>query len=68
LLPIVVASRPDAAEDDGWLMTYVGDLRTRTSELVILHAQVIKAGPIARVAVPHHVPIGFHGNFFRDLD
>ena len=54
------------AEDDGWLMSFVSDKATETSELVILDARDVGAGPVARVKMAARVPIGFHGNWFAD--
>ena len=65
---VFVPRTPDSAEDDGWLMTYVSDMTTRTSEVVILHAQDLQAGPVATVHIPHRVPIGFHGNWIPDSE
>lgn len=56
---------PDGtAEDDGWLMSVVSDRATENSELAILDARDVKAGPIARVQLAARVPIGFHANWF----
>ena len=63
---VFVPRTPDSAEDDGWLMTYVTDMTARTSEVVILHAQDLDAGPVATIHIPHRVPIGFHGNWVPD--
>lgn len=55
------APRPDAqAEDDGYLVSFVHDLRQNRSEVVILDAQDIEAEPIGRVLLPQRVPLGFH--------
>ena len=54
------------AEDDGWLMSFVSDRATERSELVILDARDVEAGPIARVKMAARVPIGFHGSWFAD--
>jgi carotenoid cleavage dioxygenase len=51
------------AEDDGWLMTLVHDTATASSDLVLLAAQDVAAGPVARVHLPQRVPAGFHGNW-----
>lgn len=60
----VFAPRPGGTdEDDGWVMTYVSDRREGTSELVILDARDVSAGPVARVKVPRRVPIGFHAQW-----
>jgi len=48
------------AEGDGWLLTYVHDTIADRSELVVLSASDLTAGPIARVMLPQRVPYGFH--------
>lgn len=65
---VFVPRTPDSAEDDGWLMTYVSDMTTRTADVVILHAQDLAAGPVATIHIPHRVPIGFHGNWIPDSE
>ncbi|HEY1698206.1 MAG TPA: carotenoid oxygenase family protein [Trebonia sp.] len=65
---VFVPRTAESAEDDGWLMTYVTDMRTRTSEIVILHSQDLAAGPVAVIHIPHRVPIGFHGNWVPDSE
>jgi carotenoid cleavage dioxygenase len=60
----VFVARPDAkAEDDGWLMGYVIDTTTDTTDLVILDAANFEARPQATVTIPHRIPPGFHGNW-----
>lgn len=54
------------AEDDGWLMSYVYDATTDTSDVVVLHAQDLGAGPVATIHLPQRVPFGFHGNWVAD--
>jgi 8'-apo-carotenoid 13,14-cleaving dioxygenase len=60
---VFVPARPDAAEDEGWLIGLVIDLNDETSELMILDAQDFDGAPVARVQLPHRVPPGFHGNW-----
>jgi carotenoid cleavage dioxygenase len=63
----VFVPRTDAAaEDDGWLMSYVYDATTDRSDVVVLHAQDLAAGPVATVHLPQRVPFGFHGNWVPD--
>jgi carotenoid cleavage dioxygenase len=58
---------PDGtAEDDGWLMSFVTDRETEQSELMVLDARDVTAGPVARVQMERRVPIGFHANWFAD--
>lgn len=63
---VFVPSAGDAPEGDGWLMGYVIDPASETSELVILDAANMAAEPIARVHIPHRIPPGFHGNWIAD--
>jgi carotenoid cleavage dioxygenase len=55
--------RPGGA---GWLMTYVYDASTGTSDLVVLDATDLAAPPVATVHLPARVPHGFHGNWLPD--
>lgn len=59
-------SAPDAAEDEGYLVTYVLDTSTSTSSFVVLDAADMTAEPIATVALPQRIPLGFHGSWFAD--
>ena len=55
------AARPGARdEDDGWLVSFVHDAGRDRSELWVLDARDLAAPPVARVALPQRVPIGFH--------
>jgi carotenoid cleavage dioxygenase len=55
------APRPGAAaEDDGYLVSFVYDAAEDRSELVILDAADITSGPVGRVKLPQRVPNGFH--------
>ena len=36
------------------------------SELIVLDAMDITAGPVAVAKVPRRVPFGFHGNWIAD--
>ncbi|MEZ4400742.1 MAG: carotenoid oxygenase family protein [Kofleriaceae bacterium] len=56
-----LAPRPGTtAEDDGWLVTFVSDIRTDTSECQIFAADRIGAGPVARVRLPERICSGTH--------
>lgn len=55
------APRPYAtSEDDGYLLSFIYDEGEQRSELVILDAKEITAGPVARVLIPQRIPYGFH--------
>ena len=60
--PIFVPSADSGAEDDGYLMTYVFDASTDTSDFAIFDASTMSNEPIAAVHLPR-VPFGFHGNW-----
>ncbi|MFN4024314.1 MAG: carotenoid oxygenase family protein [Hyphomonas sp.] len=60
---VFVPARPDAAEDEGWLIGYVADTNTEQTELVILDARDFEGAAVARVHIPSPIPPGFHGNF-----
>jgi len=63
----VFVSRPGAqAEDDGWLMTFVHDSNDASAELVVMDAQDLRRGYVARVLLPQRIPLGFHGNWVSD--
>jgi all-trans-8'-apo-beta-carotenal 15,15'-oxygenase len=65
----VPVAKPGAtSESDAWLLSIVLDARARRTELRILEAADVTAPPVARVALPHVVPFGFHGNFVPQPD
>jgi carotenoid cleavage dioxygenase-like enzyme len=59
------STAPDRAEDDGYLVSFVQDEGERRSEVVVLDAADVEAGPVARVLLPGRVPIGFHAVWVR---
>ncbi|WP_428962036.1 carotenoid oxygenase family protein [Micromonospora fluostatini] len=60
---VFVPRGPLAAEDDGWLLTYVHDGRTDRSSLVVLDAGDVAGPPVAVVHLPTRIPSGFHANW-----
>jgi carotenoid cleavage dioxygenase-like enzyme len=60
--PVFVAAPDGTAEDAGAILSVVLDSRSGRSFLVVLDAQTFTER--ARAEVPHHIPFGFHGNFF----
>ncbi len=56
-----VADPGSGGEGEGWLLSYVYDRTTDTSQLVVLDALDVAAGPVATVKLPVRVPYGFHG-------
>ena len=58
---------PDGtAEDDGWLVSFVYDAGSHSSEFVVLDARDMSQAPVARVPIPQRVPNGFHGAWVPD--
>jgi all-trans-8'-apo-beta-carotenal 15,15'-oxygenase len=51
------------AEDDGWLLALVYDPAADASNITVLDARDLSAGPLARAWFDHHVPPTFHGAF-----
>ena len=48
----------EGSEDDGWLLAPVFRSASMTTDLVILDAADVAAGPVATIHLPHHIPIG----------
>ena len=60
----VFVRQPDAeAEDAGMVLSVVLDARAGRSFLLVLDAGSFEE--LARAEAPHHIPFGFHGQFFR---
>ncbi|MEA5551279.1 carotenoid oxygenase family protein [Anabaena cylindrica UHCC 0172] len=53
-------------EDDGWLITFIYDQNSETSELIVINAQDVTSEPVARVIIPQRVPYGFHGAWISE--
>ena len=60
--PVFVPAANGAAEDDGYLMTYVYDADSDASSLEVFDAATMDSSPIASVELPR-VPFGFHGSW-----
>lgn len=60
---VFVPRSASAAENDGWLMGFVVDANSDSTDLVLLDATDISRPPVAVVAMPQRVPLGFHGNW-----
>ncbi len=60
----VFVPRPGAeGEEEGWVLSLVYNSARQCSDLIILNAQDLVAGPMARLKLRHHVPYGLHGSF-----
>ena len=63
----VFTPRPDGAgEDDGWILTVEYQAALDRSRLVVFDARDLPGGPCYTAALTHHLPQGFHGNFYPD--
>ena len=60
---VFVPETPDSLEGHGWLIGFVVDMSSETTDLVILDARRFGMEPVASICLPHRVPPGFHGNW-----
>lgn len=60
--PVFVPTPGGADEDDGVLLSVVLDARAVSSHLLVLDARDLSE--VGRAQVPHHIPFGFHGQYF----
>ena len=51
------------SEDDAYLVTFLIDENSGTSEFAILDAKDVTKGPIARLALPHKISSGVHSTW-----
>lgn len=65
---VFIPRHPDAAEDDGWVLSMTYDAAADASQLVVLDADDFTGPPVAVVQLPQRVPFGFHGNWIPDPD
>ena len=54
---------PDAPEGDGWLLVIVSRVSQMRSDLAILDAKDLAAGPVALLKLPIRVRSTFHGTW-----
>ena len=57
--PIVVPRPNSVAEDDAWLLYLRFDATTGTTNLIVADAATLAL--VARLRLPHNIPLGFHG-------
>jgi all-trans-8'-apo-beta-carotenal 15,15'-oxygenase len=62
----VFAARPGGGTDEGWLIVQCLDGTTERAFFALFDAAHVEAGPIARIHLPHHLPISFHGAWKAD--
>ncbi len=49
-----------AADDDGYVLTFVTDAATGDSEVIVVDARRVTDAPVCRIRIPQRVPIGYH--------
>lgn len=64
--PVFVPKPGATKEDEGVLMSVMIDVEGEKSFLVMLDAESMQE--IARVVVPHLIPLGFHGKFYESQE
>jgi carotenoid cleavage dioxygenase-like enzyme len=64
--PVFVERPGGTGEDDGVVMSVVLDASGERSFLLFLDAGTFEE--VARAEAPHHIPFGFHGQYFRNKD
>jgi carotenoid cleavage dioxygenase len=61
--PMIPRKGASGQEDDGYLVTFLIDENTGSSEAAILDASDIARGPICRMALPHKLCSGVHATW-----
>jgi beta,beta-carotene 9',10'-dioxygenase len=62
--PVFVPAPDGRSEDSGVVLSVVLDTAAGTSFLLVLDASSF--GEMARARVPHHIPFGFHGQYYGE--
>jgi carotenoid cleavage dioxygenase len=63
---VFAPARPDSAEDEGYVLSYLYNPDRRATDLVILDAEDFAGEPVALVHLPTRIPLGFHGSWLSD--
>ncbi|NGX45903.1 MAG: Apocarotenoid-15,15'-oxygenase [Chlamydiae bacterium] len=61
--PVFIPSPHGQEEDDGVVLSVILDEKSASSFLLILDAHTFEE--VSRARVPHHIPAGLHGQFYR---
>jgi len=61
--PLFIPRSESAAEDEGYLLSYVYELGAQRSSLDILDARAIDARALASIKLPWRVPVGLHSTW-----
>jgi carotenoid cleavage dioxygenase-like enzyme len=62
---VCFAPDPDriGQEDGGWIVTVVTNAQKQQSKLLLIDAQHVSHGPMACLALPSAIPVGFHAEW-----
>jgi carotenoid cleavage dioxygenase-like enzyme len=55
-------------EDDGYLVSFITDENTGTSECILIDCKRFADGPVCRIALPHKISSGTHSHFVERVD
>ncbi len=50
-------------EDEGYLVSFITDMKENRSECIVVDAQEIEAGPVCRIILPHRISSGTHATW-----
>jgi carotenoid cleavage dioxygenase len=53
------------SEDHGYVIAFAWNAKSETQELQVFDALDISKGPVARIKLPRHVPVGFHACWMK---
>ncbi|KAL5578361.1 hypothetical protein UlMin_020060 [Ulmus minor] len=66
--PFFVGKENGEEEDDGYVVSYVHNERSRESRFIVMDAKSPELEIVAAVKLPRRVPYGFHGLFVSERD
>jgi carotenoid cleavage dioxygenase len=66
--PVFAPRLDPKSEDDGYLVSFIMDQNSGTSECVLIDAAHFEAGPVCRIALPHRICSGTHSCWTGEPD
>jgi len=63
--PWFAAADKPRSEDHGYVITFMWNDASKEQELQIFDALDLSGGPVARVKMPHGIPVGFHACWMK---
>ncbi len=63
--PVFVPKKNGSNEDDGWLLMLLFDAERVETDLKVLDAASLEE--VASIALPHNIPLGFHGFWTEEV-